>query len=131
MSGTPFDPAAQEAKVDCIFFGQLTIITNRLNSHGSRLTCMEMGKPSPGKGGTTEPGGKDDHHDEDSEEHDDRSSERDRAWEEFRDRSLRDWECYFESSNCFNCRDSGCYVRNYYGRDSHDYDDHGDRGRRL
>jgi hypothetical protein len=81
MSGTPFDPTALEVKLDRIF-GQLTTITNRLNSHDSRLTRVEMGKPDSGKGGEDTLGGEDVHRDnkgthrEDFNEH---SSDWDRA----------------------------------------------------
>ena len=47
MSGT-HDPAAMDAKLDRIL-GQLTTITNRLNSHDHRLARIESGKVDAGK----------------------------------------------------------------------------------
>ena len=57
MSGTQ-DSAAMDAKLDRIL-GQLTTITNRLNSHDSRLARVESVKSDAGKGGAR---GKDDTH---------------------------------------------------------------------
>jgi hypothetical protein len=83
MSGTPFDPAALEARLDKKFdrmFAQLTTITNRLNSHDRRMARIESDKPDAGKGTD----GTDDHVGDDvsdvGEEEDTRGSERDRAW---------------------------------------------------
>ena len=53
MSGTPFDPAALEARLDAKFdrvFAHLTTITNRLNSHDQQMARIESGKPDMGKG---------------------------------------------------------------------------------
>ena len=52
MFGT-YDPAAMDAKLDRIL-GQLTTITNRLNSHDQRMARIESGKVDAGKGTATE-----------------------------------------------------------------------------
>ena len=52
MSGT-HDPAAMDAKLDRTL-GQLTTITNRLNSHDHRLVRIESGKADAGKGAVTD-----------------------------------------------------------------------------
>ena len=52
MSGTQ-DSAAMDAKLDRIL-GQLTTITNRLNSHDQRLARIESSEADAGKGAATD-----------------------------------------------------------------------------
>ena len=125
MAGTP-DPV--EAKLDRIL-GQLTTITNRLNSHDARLARIESGKPDAGKG---EAGGDDATHggaafnrtDGDG-SHEDRDTygahetDRDRAWAEFRERALRDRERYEVR------RGPARYEPAFYDRGGRDYDSRG------
>lgn len=88
MSDTPFDLAALEEKLDRIF-GQLTTITKRLNSHDSRLACVETGKHDFDKGREEADSSEDAHRDdtgahrEDREAYDERASVQDHAWAEF------------------------------------------------
>jgi len=128
MSGT-YDPAAMDAKLDRIL-GQLTTITNRLNSHDHRLARIESGK-----GGVTDDavGGGDDvrtdinNTRDGSDAHDD-DTDPDRAWEEFLAWTLHDRERFLDLHDCFDRRELGRIDRDSvassgrdYGRDGCDY----------
>ena len=132
MSGTPFDSAALEEKLDRIF-GQLTTITNRLNFHDSSLAHVETGKPDSGKGREDTHGGEDVHRDdggvhrEDREDYDGHDTERDRAWVEFRDRAVRDPERYLGSHGRSDRRDHRRYDSDYEARYDRDYEARRDR----
>jgi hypothetical protein len=94
MSGTLVDPTAMEAWLDAKFdrmFAQLTTITNRLNSHAQRMARIETSKPDAGKGvGVAEDqDGGDDTHRQDTDV-DAYDLECDRAWNEYRERALRE-----------------------------------------
>ena len=129
MSGTPFDPAALEARLDKKFdrmFAQLTTITNRLNSHDRRMARIESGKPDAGKGTD----GTDDHVGDDvsdvGEEEDTRGSERDRAWATFCDCVIHEHDGSgrgpSRERDHYDRRDYGGYDRDFYIRGGRDFD---------
>jgi len=121
MSVSQFDPAALEKKLDANFdriFGQLTSITNRLNSHDSRLARVETGKPDAGKGVD----GEDGHGGEDDAVAD--------AWTAFCDRTLRERERFARDFDSHD-RDASDYRasdREFGGRGFRGYEDRGPRG---
>jgi hypothetical protein len=98
---------------------------NRLNSHDTRLACVETGKPDAGKGAG---GGEDQGVDDDiaggEDDADGGDTERDRTWAVFRDRAIRERERYDRG---FNSRDQECYDRREWGRYDRDFYSRGAR----
>lgn len=106
-----------EEKLDRIL-GQLTTITNRLNSHDSRLARVEGGKPVAGLGAAGEDEATDDHRTDADDT--DQGLHRDHAWVDFRERALRDRDSFGPRGRNFD--------RDFYGRGARDSDDRGGRG---